>query len=106
MWGGMTESERSGYSRSDLNNSLLSTAYIADLYGIPQSEVSVVAYGRNEYYKAEVTPASSKNVFKITITQLIHLNNGYMYEFQFIGTSSNPYYKDFECLLESVDYSE
>lgn len=40
----------------------------------------------------------------VKTTRVYHINNGYVYYFQFSGTTSDKYYKDFESLLDSVKY--
>ena len=38
------------------------------------------------------------------MTQLVYIDNGWMYMFQFGGTSTHKLYSDFESLLKSVQY--
>lgn len=104
LWNEMTAAERSGYSRSDLDNSILSGLDIADILGVSGSEVKTVTYGGREYYTARLT--SSAEVygasFSATITHMMCVENGYLYWFQFSGTSGSKLYGDFESLLGSV----
>lgn len=107
VWGQMSASDRMGYTRSDLNNSAFSIIDIAQMYGVGLEKVSRVTYNGQEYFKAEVT--ASKNVsgmdIYVTMTQLLRFENGWLYSFQFSGTSSHKLYSDFESVLNSVQYS-
>lgn len=106
VWAELSSSERAGFSRSDLNNSIFSLDEIAETIGVTQSEVSKVTYGGNEYFEyAQENAFSFSGIsFKTTITALTRFENGYAYTFQFSGDKNNIRYKDFEALLESVTY--
>ncbi len=63
---------------------------------------ATVVYNGQQYYRTEmVTEAMGLSV---KTTRVYHINNGYVYYFQFSGTTSDKYYKDFESLLDSVKY--
>lgn len=107
-WSMMTESERAGSTRSDLNNSAFAKSDIAEMYGITADKVSTVTYNGVQYFKIEVESTSDVYGFDInvTMTQLIYMDNGWMYSFQFGGTSSHNFYSDFESLLNTVQYHD
>lgn len=106
MWEQMSASEKIGYTRSDINNSVITKSDIAEIYGTTADKISVVTYNGIQYYKGELT--SSQEVygvdFSITMTELVYIDNGWMYMFQFSGTSTHKLYSDFESLLNSVQY--
>lgn len=106
MWGQMSVSERAGYIREDLNNSFLTKSDIAEMYNTTTDKISIVTYNDIQYYKGEIT--QSFDVYgldiSLTMTQLIYIDNGWMYTFQFGGTSEHELYSDFESLLNSVQY--
>ena len=105
-WSATSESERAGKSRKDMNNSIFSIEDVAQMYGVPKSQVKTVTYGGYDYYSAVVTSTNTSYGIdlKITMTLLSRIDNGYLYLFQFSGTSTSPYYADFESLLKSVRY--
>lgn len=106
IWNEMTASEKVGYSRSDFDNSVFTKADIAEMYGTMGKEVSSVTYNGVQYYRIVATYSTNvygQDVFT-TVTQLIYINNGWMYQFQFSGTSEHSLYSDFEGLLNSVEY--
>ncbi|MEL7610061.1 MAG: zinc ribbon domain-containing protein [Bacillota bacterium] len=107
-WGAMTASERAGYTRSDMNSAFFTTEDVAEIYGISPSNIEIVTYGGVEYFKATVTTTDTiyGTDLTVTMTQLLLVNNGYMYSFHFSGTSDNEYYDDFEGLMESVKYKD
>lgn len=106
MWDQMSVSERSGYIREDLNNSFFTKSDIAEMYNTTADKISVVTYNGIQYYKGEITQSFDAYGLDISLTmiQLIYIDNGWMYTFQFGGTSEHKLYSDFESLLNSVQY--
>lgn len=106
LWEKLTASERAGYTRAEIDNSIFSIADVAVMYGLSASEVSVETYGDIEYYKAVplLSGASGELALTVEMTHLIVVKNGYLYDFQFSGTEESEYYKDFESLIMSADY--
>lgn len=105
-WNEMPASARSGYSRSDIDNSIFSKADVAEIYGLNSSDIELVTYGEKEYYKATVISEAEVYGmrFSVTMTQMILIDNGYMYFFQFSGANDNKFYGDFESLLTSAKF--
>ena len=106
LWNELSAADKQGLSRNDLNNSAFSKSDIADMLGLQAKDISTVTYGGKEYFKGIVTSTQSAYgiTMTITMTHLYYFDNGYIYLFQFNGTDTNPYYKDFEALLSSVEY--
>ena len=106
MWEAMPSSEKNGYSRKDLDNSLFTKSDIAEMYGTTEDKISVVSYNGVQYYKGEMTKSLDESGFNlsITTTQLTYINDGWMYMFQFGGTDGHSLYSDFESLVSSIKY--
>ena len=109
--GFLEESGVSGFekllvSRSNLDNSMLTKADVAAMYGESESAVSMVTYGNKEYFIYETVQSGSAYgvTVKVPMTILVRCENGFMYMFQFCGTKDNPYFADFEKLVNSVKY--
>ena len=102
IWSAMSTAEKAGQTRSSINMSAFSRSDIAEAFGIPESKVKSVTYNGQQYYQAEVVSESMGLSVETTI--LYHIDNGYMYQFQFFGTPSDKYFKDFESLVRSVVY--
>lgn len=109
--GFLEESGVSGFvkllvSRSDLDNSMLTKADVAAMYGESESAVSTVTYGNKEYFIYETVQSGSAYgvTVKVPMTILVRCENGFMYMFQFCGTKDNPHFADFEKLVNSVKY--
>lgn len=106
MWAKMSAAEKVGYTRSDLNNATFTASDIATMYNTTADKISVVTYNGSQYYKGEFT--DTQEVYdleiSITMTRLIRIENGWMYMFQFSGTSAHKLFTDFESLLNSVQY--
>ena len=103
---GVSGLEKLLVSRSDLDNSILTKADVAAMYGESESAVSMVTYGNKEYFIYETVQSGSAYgmTVKVPMTILVRCENGFMYMFQFCGTKDNPYYGDFVALLNSVKY--
>lgn len=106
LWDAMTASERSGYTRSDIDNGFFNKSDLADIFGVTNNELKSVFYGNQRYYTATViTNAELYGVeFAVNTTQMICIENGYLYFFQFSSTGGDKLYSDFEALLTSVEY--
>ncbi len=98
--------ERLLISRRDLNNSMLTKADIADMYGGSENDVSMVTYAGKEYFMIETVQSGSAYgmSIKVPMTILVHCENGFMYMFQFGGSKDNPYFGDFLSLVNSAQY--
>jgi len=106
VWGMMTEEERDGAKRSDINNSSFTLEDMTEFFGVDKSEISRVRYNGVEYFQATVKDSTELYGFDFTaeMTHLVRYDNGWIYWFQFGGTTSNEYFSDFEQLLNSVQY--
>ena len=106
MWASLTPEEKEKYAREDISSSEKSFFQLALLMGIPMNEVLSVTYNGLEYIKYENT--FTEEVYgveiSLTVTQLIYVDNGWVYVFEFNGTSDHVLYADFESLVKSVKY--
>lgn len=105
MWEQLPEADRVGYTRSDLSNSLTKSD-IAEMFSTTEDEITTVTYNGVQYFKYETKSTTNTYGIDITVTmtQLVCVDNGWMYSFQFGGASTHKLYPDFESLLESVQY--
>ncbi len=104
IWNQMPGSDRGGFTRSDLNNSVFTISDIAEMYNTTADKISTVTYNGVQYFKGETNHTSDTYGLTIKMTQLVYIDNGWMYMFQFGGTSTHKLYSDFESLLNSVQY--
>ena len=106
MWDQMSASDRVGYTRSDLNNSAFTKSDIAEMYNTTSDKITTVTYNGIQYFKGE--PKYTSDTYgvelSVTMTQLVRIENGWMYTFQFSGSSTHKLYSDFESLVKSVQY--
>lgn len=95
-------------TRDLIGNDIFTKADIAEIYGCKEKDVSMVTYGGKEYYSAEIV--NSGTAYGLTLSTpmvyLIRCENGYMYVFQFNGSSSSKYFQDFKKLVSSAKYPE
>ena len=107
MWAQMSASDRAGYKRSDINNSVFTKADIAAMYNTTADKITTVTYNGVQYFKGE--PKYTSDAYgidlSVTMTQLVYIENGWMYTFQFGGPSTHKLYSDFESLMKSVKYT-
>ena len=109
-WSKMSDIEKSLYTRSDINTSLFTKADMAEFLGVSEDDVDLITYSGDEYYRTEITQSASSYGVDIygTLTYLIHIENGYMFFFQYGRDASSEHsdegYDDFESLMWSVRY--
>ncbi|MBP3360136.1 MAG: zinc ribbon domain-containing protein [Clostridia bacterium] len=106
LWNETPDNKREVDRRKDFNNSIFNAFDIARMCGTSADNVSLVNYNGVEYFQFEVIASSEiygMNV-EMTMTQAVHINNGWVYMFQFAGTSESEYFSDFRSLLNSVRF--
>ena len=107
LWGMLTPEERLGSSRSDLDNSTFEISDIAELYGLDGNAITRKIYNGVDYFQATIKQNIDMygGTFSPELTYVIRIENGWMYWFQFGGTTDNEYFADFEKMLNSIQYS-
>lgn len=108
LWEQMSVSDKMNFdTRADLNNSVFTKADIAAMFDTTADKISIVTYNDVQYFKMETK--QDFDVYgiplSVTMSNLFLYDNGWMYTFQFSGSSNHALYSDFETLLESVRYS-
>lgn len=106
FWDMMSISDRTGYTRSDFDNSAFALSDISEVLGVPVSQISKIEYNGIEYFQATDTVSSEiyGHEFSVKMTCVLRYENGVQFWFQFMGAKDNPYFSDFEKLLTSVYY--
>lgn len=106
LWAKMSAADKIGVTRSDLNNTALTQSDVAEMYGISADKVTTVTYNGTQYFKGEINLTADLLGVDVnaSMTMLFYFDNGWMYAFQFGGTSTDKLYSDFESLLKSVQY--
>ncbi len=108
LWGMLTPEEQKGSSRSDLDNSAVEISDVATLYAIDENLIKKQMYDGKEYFQATVKQNTELYgaTFTLETTMVIRIENGWVYGFQFSGTTDNEYFGDFQELLNSVEYPD
>ncbi len=106
LWEAMSESERMGSVRSDINNSAINKTDVSQMAGVKPSEVEMVSFNGTEYYKVVSNTNGEYYGYTLTIkmTSLYRFDNGYMYMFQTNVDESSSYYDDFKSLVSSMEF--
>ena len=101
IWSELSFFEKLFMSREKTEDILSSTAQVAEEYGVPESSVSKMTYNGETYFivEAPYTTDLYGTSFTATVNQAIHVEDGWMYMFNFYGDASNPHFDDFEKLL-------
>lgn len=94
LWGDFSTEEKNKYTRSDVDNNYFSKTMMANTFEVPENMVRMVTYGGKQYYCVDQT----------WCLRLIHIENGYIYMFQYYGAKNDKNYKGFESILQSVKY--
>lgn len=106
VWGMMTEDERDGTTRSDINNSAFTLEDMSEFFTVDKNQISLVKYNGVEYYQATVKNSTELYGLDFTaeMTHAVRFDNGWIYWFQFSGTTDSTYFGDFEKLMNSVQF--
>lgn len=108
----MSESDRSNYKRSDIDNSIYTTADVAEIYSIPEYDVTMVMYNSVKYFQANKNTSTivNGNTVSIEVQYLMCIRDGMFYTFQFSvsNLSSNPskHLSDYKSILEGARYPD
>lgn len=108
-WEEIPEYERVGRSRAEFDNSAFTAMDFSDAakeWGVEDAKVSTVDYGDKMYYAVEGTCGSQAYGLDISapVFILMRAENGYLFQFWFMGEFDNPYYDDFVSLVSSARY--
>lgn len=103
-WDKMLQTEKTLYQQSEIDDSIITKNDIAELYSISADSISDESYNSIHYYVYEMKQETEG--LTVTITQAVHIQNGWLYLFQFSGTNKSSYYSDFIKVLESVKYTD
>ena len=97
VWAAASAEDRKGYTRADIDNSIFSKEDIAEINGIPVSQVELITLGGHDYYKA--TTDKKSDVYGISValstTTMTRIENGIMYTFYFTGDTCLNYISSF-----------
>ena len=106
LWSELTPAEKIGFTREDINNSMLTKELVAQMFSTTPDKVSVVYYNGKSYCKCDIEQTVETAGIKVPVamTILVYMDNGWLYAFQFGGTSDDARYSDFESLVKSVKY--
>lgn len=108
LWTELTFFERLYMNRLKTEELLSSTEYIAEMMDIPESEISKKVFNDEDYYFIETSYATEMygTNFSGKINQVIHIEDGWAYMFNFYGESGNPHFDEFVQLIKSVEYGD
>jgi len=106
VWEELTPEEQAGHDRSDLDKALMLDLDIAQKYNINVRQSTLVTYNGTEYIRSvtDDTNADYGMGGSTRTTQLMFVENGYGYIFQFVETGESGYLNDFTSLMKSVEY--
>lgn len=112
IWGQMSDSDKVGYSRSDINHSAIMDSFtkeeILQMIGYDSlgAEIDTAYYNGIEYL--EITIDTEMSIFDVsadvTMITLLRFDNGYWYQFVYGDMDEKSHYQEFETMINSVEY--
>ncbi len=112
LWSEMSESEKVGHSRSEINHSAVMESFtkeeILQMMGYDSlgAEIDSTYYNGNEYLKITInTEMSFFDVStNVTMITLLRFDNGYGYQFVYGGLAEYNHFSEFETMMNTVKY--
>ena len=107
VWGAMPAWMKGNLPREDFNNTIFTSdnfGEMAEELDLEVTDTSWQMINGREYFAIEGTAQGYG--LSVPSTSLWHIENGYMFIFSFNDNPDNPYYGDFEALMNSVVYPD
>lgn len=112
IWGQMSDSDKVGYSRSDINHSAMMNIFtkeeILQMIGYDRlgAEIDTAYYNGIEYLEITInTEMSNFNVSAdITMITFLRFDNGYCYQLVYGDMDEKIHYQEFVTMMNSVKY--
>ncbi len=106
LWETLTDSEKEGHHRADVNQYFFTKAELAEMFDVSAVAIESVKYNNLLYYKIRKEELSTTiaGAAPITLTILVRIDYGIMYLFYFNQNDSHLYHDDFEAFMKSVQY--
>lgn len=106
IWETLSDAEKSGLTRADINHKWFPKSALAIVSDIPITSIETADYNGYEYYTfpTTITDRSLGVPIERPTYNAFRISDGYMYTFQFAGDAENPYFSDFESILGAVKY--
>ena len=105
LWDEVSEADKVGYTRSDIDNSILNKSDFTAEPGV--QSVSTVTYNHIEYFKVSIRQTKTIGTLSGTVylTMLVYIQDAVEYMFMYGSTSSAmSRYAGFEAMMRSVEY--
>lgn len=106
VWASVSEADKEGMTREECNDDWVKNN-IDESLGIEANNVQDVQYNDIHFYKYTYKTVQEEKGIKLPITLIcmMHIENGWMYTFQFCGKETNKYFSDFEKILNSFSFN-
>ena len=107
VWSTLSEKEKNRIPRSEFDNSVTSKKEISEIINVPEDDIHLVNYGGKEYFSGSRMSAILYDGVAVgtpNMLYLIHIENGWLYQFQYSAGRFDEYYDEFKQLMESVEY--
>lgn len=90
---------------STVDNRYFPKEDFAEQLEVDSSEIEVVNYGANEFYKYSVKSDSLAEIpLSVNMTYYMTVDHGYLYFFQFNGNPGDEHFADMESMLASIKF--
>lgn len=102
----LPQEEQARVDRTTINNDLYTLEELAEYWEVDPEQVTQVTYGDREYYCTEQTLQGSSPLLPghMHLSQLVRVENGYLYLFLLQDYTDGTYQSDFQSLVASIQY--
>lgn len=107
VWSNMSQQEKSKTPRSKFDNSAFTKKDFAELLGIKENDIVSKEYGGIPFYlyTFEIEKDLNGHKAKSSVTQTFHIENGWLYLFQFFGVQNDTSLSDLESVINSIEFT-
>ena len=107
LWEKLPSSAKTELSKKEINDSMFSKSDIADMFGLSSSSITERTINGIHYYVCVVHQTSEDfEGLTLELSHYIHIENGWVYWFEFSGENNSQGHSDFEKLLNSVEINK
>ena len=107
LWSDMPSEERQFLNRSDINDSFIDEKMIQSMIDVLPVAIVDEYIAGTHYYKVEWKESIDVegSYIDASMTALLHIQNGWLYFFEFGGVQRDSYKTDMQELMKSVKYN-
>ena len=111
FWQTYSQEEKEGLAREDINSDLVTLNQVSgalESAGLSVSSIEYETIDGIRYFRAQVELQNSRVYSLLNMDQIVHahIQDGWLYVFQFLGKKDSPAYSDYLAVLSSAQYGD